>query len=218
MEIWNYKFIAVYLPIKLANLIMTINNKKIRRTTKIWLFSIVSLAIIITYLILFQRNWLYVSYYYITADHFNKGDKIYVKTDFIKDRQVNAEELWRLIRPVTAADTLNIEADTGKMVVRTSILNSSLKAYMIPCKTFIDKESLKKYKTASFGRFTGHYIYNAKATDNSYVLINFFSVAIDKRICSNYSERFELPPNYTFADSSFYIPSWNVTNKQFKIE
>jgi hypothetical protein len=194
---------------------MTSQIKGKSKSLKIWLISIGCLVIAIAYLYIFQLNLLYVSYYYIAADHFDQGDKIYMKANFINDHQNNAEELWQLVRPITATDTLNIEVDTGKMIVKTSVLNSSLKTYMISCRTAIYKDSLKKYKTASFGQFTGHHIYYAKATDNSYVLINFFSVSIDKRICVNHSERFELPANYTFADSSFYMPSWLVSNKEF---
>lgn len=175
-------------------------NQTIKKRTKTFLLigAFIALILIFTYFIF--KDAIYVRYYNFVNNYFNPGDKVYAEGLFTKSPfKVGGTEksmmYWRIIRPVDN--------------------NSSKKTYAVYYYSkVIVKDSLLKYNTAYIGTYINHKIIDVLATNGQYVSFNFYGIAPNlKGVNSDYVtiDRLDLPKGYTWADSTLYLMSSEVS-------
>jgi len=130
--------------------------------------------------------------------------KLYAGDDFFNDTTLDRVSLFRLLKPITAADidTMKIE-DWQKLKLKEQI-DTTLKPQLVHDAIVLQVDSMFKRKTSYIGKFIRRdssieYIF----TDRWYIIKPNFTV-------SNCCYRDSVPKGYIYASKDYYVPASDV--------
>jgi hypothetical protein len=170
------------------------------------------------------RNLAYAGYYWLFKfDHFSSGDKVYASKSFMNQTQFGALGLFRLMRPLTS-DQLEImdQLTEPYLHIDKRHIDSNAKPILVRCDKYLVKEKMKIQHSAYIGDYIkSEYLpIAAMVNEGQQGTVNtiFYAIKPNPRILTNFEiNRYTLPANYTWADSTFYIIPFNVSNKDIKM-
>lgn len=170
------------------------NNKKNKKRT-IWLITSLSIILIIVAVFFYNKRFLTLYYLNFKNNHFKINDKLYAR-----DRLLDSSShitLYRKVKPIT-----------GNLNGRPS---------MASCGWVISADSLRKYKTACIGAYTGYEIQSMENKNNKYFPMIFFSITTNKKALIKEDFDSDPPVGYQFEDGPLYVWAIEITNKESPI-
>jgi hypothetical protein len=137
--------------------------------------------------------------------------------------QFGALGLFRLMRPLTS-DQLEImdQLTEPYLHIDKRHIDSNAKPILVRCDKYLVKEKMKIQHSAYIGDYIkSEYLpIAAMVNEGQQGTVNtiFYAIKPNPRILTNFEiNRYTLPANYTWADSTFYIIPFNVSNKDIKM-
>ncbi|HEX8021186.1 hypothetical protein [Mucilaginibacter sp.] len=170
------------------------SNKKNKKRI-IWLISTFSIILIIVAAFFYNKRFLTLCYLNFKNNHFKINDKLYAQ-DRLLDSSFRIT-LYRKVKPVN-----------GNLNGRPS---------MASCGWVISADSLRKYKTACIGRYTGYEIQNMENKNNKYFPMIFFSITTNKKALIKEDFDSNPPAGYEFEDGPLYVWAIEITDKESHI-
>jgi len=172
------------------------NSSKYTKKAKLVLGAAALLVVLALFFFTPLKWRIYHFYENLKDNHFTPGDKMYAANLLRRKDSINSIGLFRLIRPLNKNEKLDGE-------------------YVIRCDKIIYKDSLIKYKTAFIGEYLNHKVLYIKTVDNKKVFTNFYGIKPNAQaFLEGYFDQSRLPKGYTWADSSLYVISYDVTDKE----
>jgi len=169
-------------------------------------------------LLLYNRTYLTLYYIDLKYNPFHVNDKLYANEWYINKKSKYGSynlDLYRKIRPLNNDDIDAMNISLAEKALIKSNLSTSNKPALTECAWSISSDSLRKYKTACIGNYTGSEILSIKI-DKKYYPMLFFSITTNKKalLKKEYGSQNELPPGYVYDDGPFYVRSFDVTQKE----
>ena len=163
----------------------------------IWLIIIFSFLLIITGLFFYNRDFLDIYYLNFKINHFKTNDKLYAEEYLINGDSDTSKAsnifLFRKVKPLKS--------------------NPSGRPSMAMSAWSISGDSLRKYRTANIGTYTGFEIMGIANRDNEYHPMLFFSVTTNKKaLIKNYLT--DPPAGYEFDEGPFYVWGHLMTDQE----
>jgi hypothetical protein len=170
----------------------------------------------------FVNDLEYTGYYWLFKfDHFSSGDKIYASGSFVDDKKATAIPLYRIMRPLTS-DELNDMDEFKKSQLHINEHNIDLNAKPIAvwCHKWLIKSGMEAQHSSFIGTYWGSNYLGIKGEDKNHnpriLHTIFFAIKPNQRVFLDHGDEIykeELPVNYTWADSTFYIIPFAAANK-----
>lgn len=170
-------------------------NQKKSKKKIIWLTCSLSVIIVLVATFWCNKSFLHLYYFNLKNNHFKVNDKLYA-IDPLLSPSFHVI-LFRKVKPI----------------------NSNLKGrpFMASCGWIISADSLRKYKTAFIGTYTGYEIQSTENINNEYVPMLFFSITTNKKALIKEDFRSNPPVGYEFEDGPLYTWAINITDKESSI-
>ncbi|WP_114940455.1 hypothetical protein [Mucilaginibacter endophyticus] len=168
-------------------------NKNNKRT--IWLITGISIILIIVSVFFVNKRFLTLCYLNFKNNHFKINDKLYAQ-----DRLLDSSSLITLYRKVKPIN--------GNSNGRPSMASSGW---------VISADSLRKYKTACIGVYTGYEIQSMENRNNKYFPMIFFSITTNKKALIKQDFDSNPPVGYEFEDGPLYVWAIEITDKESHI-
>lgn len=167
------------------------------------------------------RSLAYTGYYWLFKfDHFNTGSKMYASNNFINDNKSNGLVLYRIMRPLTSEELRSMDTfEKSKLNIDEDHINAEAKPLAVSCNKWLTKSGMKLQHSSYVGTYldSKYLAINGTDKDHNPVILHMLFYAINPnqhvfvdngRIYKN-----ELPVNYTWADSTLYLPAMFVAKK-----
>jgi len=169
-------------------------------------------------LLLYNRTYLALYYIDLKYNPFHVNDKLYAKKWYVNEKSKYGSynlDLYRKIRPLNNDDIDAMNISLAEKALIKSNLSTSNKPALTECAWSISSDSLRKYKTACIGNYTGSEILDTKFEKKYYPML-FFSITTNKQalVKEVNSSLNELPPGYVYDDGPFYVRCFDVTEKE----
>lgn len=196
----------------------TTDNKKKKSKRGWWILG--ACAAIIVLLISFNRttqNLFHIAYYYtFEFDHFNENDKVFASENFIKNKDFNSIRLYRLMRPLTLAELNTIDEYASNLNIKKDQTTLAGETILISCSKYFEKNKMNIRHSAYIGLYLKCDILNVFALNTKIpIKAMFYAIQPNKAILTeDYIYKSSLPVNYTWADSTFYVVPFEISNKE----
>lgn len=203
-------------------------SRSLFRKVKIIIIAIISICCI-GYIASFNNyvNDLgYTAYYLLfKLDHFSLGDKIYASNSFITDKTATAIPLGRIMRPLTA-DELNDMDQFQKyqLHINEKNIDPNAKPLMVWCHRWLTRSGMVAQHSSHIGIYLGSDYLGMKGEDKNHnpriLHTIFYAIKPVKGVFLDHGEDIynkELPVNYTWADSTYYVISFAATKQNVKM-
>lgn len=172
------------------------NTKQTNRKKIILLISILLIILVAGAAYFYNKDFFNIYYYNLKNNHFKPNSKLYAEEYVINgesDSVVLNIPLFRKVKPLKS--------------------NPSGRVYMARSAWSISSDSLRKYKTACIGTYTGFEIMGTANRNNEYHPMLYFSVTTNKKaLIKDYLS--DPPEGYEFDESPLYVWAFEMTDKE----